>query len=58
MRGRNNRCSNDRVDDVEVTLGRTTISFMNCDPEQSEGPAFCSGLQIHRFARDDKIWVW
>ena len=24
--------------------------------ERSEGPAFCSGLQIPRSARDDKIW--
>jgi hypothetical protein len=58
VRGRNHRCSNDRVDDVKVTLGRTTISFMNYHPEQSEGPAFCSGRQLPRFARADKIWVW
>jgi hypothetical protein len=23
-----------------------------------EGSAFCGGLQIPRFARDDKAWVW
>ena len=27
---------------------------MNCHPEQSEGSAFCCGLQIPRFARDDR----
>ncbi len=30
--------------------------FMNCHPERSEGSASCGGLQIPRFARDDKVW--
>jgi hypothetical protein len=58
VRGRNHRCSNDRVDDVKVTLGRTTISFMNYHPEQSEGPHFAAGGRSLALPRDDKIWVW
>jgi hypothetical protein len=28
-----------------------------CHPERSEGSAFCSELQIPRFARDDNLYV-
>ena len=34
------------------------VTFTNCHPERSEGSAFCGGLQIPRFARDDKMcWI-
>jgi hypothetical protein len=52
VRGRNNRWRNDG----EVRLRRSNDTFINCHPERSEGSAISSGLQIPRFARDDKIW--